>query len=709
MLCNIHFTRLLLFAFPFIYSQNQKITPYLRYLSVKILWACIIMLLCTRLAFAQSADTDSLRNALYFAKDGTFQADTSTINTLNDLAAAYRFSELDTTEKYARIALQKAKEADFKKGYLFATYLLGTVHFNRGDYQQIYEIASAALDKAEPDKFPRERALLNQLIGLSYASQGQYEPGLNYFFKARNLFAALGDDNGSFQNLNNIGVSYLKLEDYKSALNIFLELDSLRTLEPATISIPVNLGFIYFELGEIERSEYHLIRVLNFEAENFDQRALGLSNFKLGEIKLLRQDYNGALDHFKRSIDVYEKMGNQLEKVQSLNGIAQTKLKQGNLSEAITYADQAFSIANKHKGLPETNTSAKTLYEIYKTTGDYDQALKFHELHKSLSDSLNNVDISREVGRLEAEYEYRERELELREAQQKQNIENARQVANRNTFILISLSLLLIAVVVAFAQHRNSKLRKKANELLRDKNEQIELQANKLQEMNEIKTHLFSIIAHDLRGPLSSLYGFITLNEMKALSVEQIEKMIPELAEKFKYTSNLLNNLLNWAKSQLEGYRVIPENFDLKTQFTENRKVLSSQANEKNVELIDHLPEQVQVYADKNMIGLVMLNLLSNAIKFTPEYGRIEASTEEKENMVQFSIKDNGIGISEDKLELLFSESSFYSTEGTNEEKGTGLGLILCKDFINRNGGAFWAESEEGKGSVFYFTIPKAK
>ncbi len=681
----------------------------MRYLSVKILWACILILLCTSLAFAQSADTDSLRNALHFANDGTLQADTSTINTLNDLAAAYRFLELDTTEKYARMALQKAKEADFKKGYLFASYLLGTVHFNRGDYQQIYEIASTALDEVAPGKFPHERALLNQLIGLSYASQGQYEPGLNYFFKARNLFASLGDDNGSFQNLNNIGVSYLKLEDYKSALNIFMELDSLRTLESATISIPVNLGFIYFELGEIEKSEYHLMRVLNFEADSFDQRALGLSNFKLGEIKLLRQDHKGALDHFKRSIDVYEKMGNDLEKVQSLNGIAQAKLKQGELNEAISYANQAFSIADKYQGLPETNTTAKTLYEVYKTTGDYDQALHFHELHKSLSDSLNNEDISRSIGRLEAEYEFRERELELREAQQQKNIENAKQVANRNTFILISLSLLLIAVVVVFAQHRNSKLRKKANELLREKNEQIEQQAKKMEEMNDIKTHLFSIIAHDLRGPLSSLYGFITLNEMKTLTADQIEEMIPQLAKKFKYTSNLLNNLLNWAKSQLEGYRVIPENFNLKDQFNENRKVLSSQAYEKNIEIIDHLPNQVQVYADKNMINLVLLNLLSNAIKFTPEHGRIEISTEEKENMVEFSIKDNGIGISEDKLELLFSESAFYSTEGTNEEKGTGLGLTLCKDFINRNDGSFWAESVEGKGSVFYFTIPKGE
>lgn len=658
-------------------------------------------------AFAQSVDTDSLRGALTYSKNGELRADSTTVSALNELAVAYRFSELDSTMKYAQLALGISEDINFKKGYLYATYLINTVYFNRGEYQKVYEMANAALDEAAPHKYPRERAMLNQLIGISYASQGRYQPGLRYFFKAHDLFEELDDENGVFQNLNNIGVSYLKLEDYEGALNIFMELDSLRTLEPATISIPVNLGFIYFELDEIEKAETELMRVLNFEAENFDQRALGLANFKLGEIKLLKKEYSTALKHFNRSIEVYTKLGNDLEKIQSLNGIAHTKLEQRKLAEALSYANRAFTIAEEQDGLPQKHTSAKTLYEVHKENGNFEQALHYLELHKSLSDSLQNEEISRRVGRLEAEYEYRERELELREAQQQQNINNAKQVSSRNTFILISLSLLLIAVVFAVAQYRNSKLRKKANLLLREKNEQIELQAKRLEEMNDIKMHLFSIIAHDLRGPLSSLYGFITLSEMKELTQEQTQQMIPELAEKFKYTSTLLNNLLNWAKSQLEGYKVIPENFNLADQLAENQKVLSSQANDKNIDIENTLPQSVPVYADKNMISLVLLNLLSNAIKFTPENGQIELSAEEKDERVQFSIRDNGIGISEDQLNLLLSESSFYTTDGTNDEKGTGLGLILCKDFIHRNNGTFWAESEEGEGSTFYFTIPK--
>lgn len=679
------------------------------YLPIKIWTVIAHFLLLSTAAFAQSVDTDSLRERLSYNKSGELRADSSTVNTLNELGVAYRYTALDSTMKYARLALNISEEIDFKKGYLYATYLITTVHFNRGEYQQVFELANEALDKTAPLKYPRERALLNQLIGISYASQGRYQPGLSYFFNAHDLFKKLGDENGVFQNLNNIGVSYLKLEDFESALNIFLELDSLRTLEPATISIPVNLGFIYFELGEIEKAESELMRVLNFEAENFDQRALGLANFKLGEIKLLRNEYSAALDHFNRSIEVYQKLGNDLEKIQSLNGIARTKLAQGKLKEALTYANRAFTIAENQQGLPQKHTSAKTLYEVHKATGNFEQALHYLELHKSLSDSLQNEEISRRVGRLEAEYEYRERELQLRETQQQQNIENAKQVANRNTFILISLSLLLIAVVVAIFQFRNSRLRKKANELLREKNEQIELQAKRLEELNDIKTHLFSIISHDLRGPLSSLYGFITLSEMKELTQEQTQQMIPELAEKFKYTSNLLNNLLNWAKSQLEGYKVSPEHFNLNDLSVENQKTLSPQSKDKNIEVQNLLPESVPVYADKNMISLVLLNLLSNAIKFTPENGLIKLSAEIKEEAVEFSISDNGIGISDDKLQLLFSDSSFYTTVGTNEEKGTGLGMILCKDFIQRNNGTFWVESEKGEGSTFYFTIPKGK
>ncbi|MBD3615296.1 MAG: tetratricopeptide repeat protein [Gracilimonas sp.] len=658
------------------------------------------------IAVSQSQKIDSLRQALPYSENAQLKADSSTVNILNKIGTAYRFTELDSTMYYAKLASVTAEEVKYTKGLLYAHYLIATVHFNRGEYQQAFEVASSSLTEAGADAFREERALLNQLIGISYASQGSYQPGLEHFFEARNLFEELGNENGVFQNLNNIGVSYLKLENYDRALEIFLELNSLKTLEPATISIPVNLGFIYYELGQFDKAEEQLERVLNFDGGTFDQRAIGLSTFKLGEIYLLKKEYSTALQYFKRSIEVYDVLENELEKVQSLNGIALTYLQMGNLEQALNFAERAFQIAEKLNGLPQKSTSSETLYKIHKERGDVKNALAFHEKFKAFSDSLNNNEISREVGRLEAEYQFKDRELAIREAQREKNLRTSEQISNRNMLIILTLSLLVIAVLVAYGQNRNSALRKKANKLLYEKNTQIEDQAKRLKEMNEIKTQLFSIISHDLRGPLSSLYGFITLTEMNQLSKKQIQDLIPELADKFKYTSTLLNNLLNWARSQLDGYKVAPEQFNLSTQFSENQKIQSYQASNKNIDIQNKLTPEISVYADKNMIGLVILNLLSNAIKFTPENGVIKVWSEIKGDIVRFCIQDNGVGISGKQLDMLFDETSFYTTDGTNDEKGTGLGLMLCKDFISKNKGRIWAESEVGKGSTFCFTLP---
>ncbi|MDR9418829.1 sensor histidine kinase [Gracilimonas sp.] len=205
---------------------------------------------------------------------------------------------------------------------------------------------------------------------------------------------------------------------------------------------------------------------------------------------------------------------------------------------------------------------------------------------------------------------------------------------------------------------------------------------------------------------MSSLHGFITLNEMNRLKEEDIKEMIQHLADKFKYTSTLLNNLLSWARSQLDGYSVEPTSFNIYNQVDENINVLSHQANEKNITIINETPEDTSVYADKNMINLVILNLLSNAIKFTRNNGEIKINATARDSEVKLCFEDNGIGIPPDKLEVLFEQSNFYTTDGTNDEKGTGLGLMLCSDFVAKNNGKIWAESEEGKGSTFCITLP---
>ncbi|MTI89145.1 MAG: tetratricopeptide repeat protein [Balneolaceae bacterium] len=646
---------------------------------------------------------------IQYTTDGELTPDTSNVLILIEIFDTYRFVEQDSAFKYASLALEIAERLNFARGILIATYSKGSMYFTQGNYQEIYDMAFTALQQADTSKYRAEQARLNQLLGISYASQGYYEPGLRYFMRAKNMFDAIGNEMGAMQNLVNIGVSYLKTQNYTKALDIFVRIDSLRGLKPATISVPVNLGFIYYEMGEYQKAEYHLKRVINFEGEKFDRRSLGLATFKLGEIHLAQKQYDQALNFFSQSIEIYEKLGNKSEKLQALNGIARTYLLTRKLKQAEDYALQVYNTALEHNALPDKQTSSETLHRIYRQQGDFQNAYKYLSLYKSYSDSMQNDEISKKIGRLEAEFDFQKKELELINEQRQQNAEHARTVSEHRTYLFITFSLLAIAVVVASLLYRNSKLRKKANRLLQEKNEEIEAQAKELHKMNELKNHLFSILAHDLRSPLSSLHGFITLNEMDSLTQKEIQKLVPELVHRFQYTSNLLNNLLHWSKSQLEGYTVEPAEFHVKKLFGESTEVLNQKAANKDLSIQNNIDEEATVYADKNMVDLVLLNLVSNAIKFTPKEGRIEVSSSQDKGYTTICVTDTGVGITEDQLATLFDTHNFHSTPGTENEMGTGLGLTLCVDFIKRNKGKFWATSEEGIGSQFYFTLPSKK
>ncbi len=240
--------------------------------------------------------------------------------------------------------------------------------------------------------------------------------------------------------------------------------------------------------------------------------------------------------------------------------------------------------------------------------------------------------------------------------------------------------------------------------------EEIEAQSDKLQEANDMKDKLFSIIAHDLRSPINSLSGLLQLAENGTLTKLEFNKFIPELSQNVNANRQLLTNLLHWSKNQLRNEEFNPVNFDVWELIRQNVALYQTRAAEKNVSLeAQETPDIYMVCADKGMIDLVIRNLVANAVKFTKACGQISVwAEEEDENRISVHVKDDGEGISQENIKKIFG-SKMFSTRGTDNEKGTGLGLKLCKEFVNKNGGEIHLESEEGKGSEFYFTIPKSK
>ncbi len=230
-----------------------------------------------------------------------------------------------------------------------------------------------------------------------------------------------------------------------------------------------------------------------------------------------------------------------------------------------------------------------------------------------------------------------------------------------------------------------------------------------LRDLNTMKDKFFSVIAHDLRSPFQGLLGMasILVDEGVDLDVVERNEFTKKLYEGLKTQFALLDNLLTWSRLQRGVIEFIPSNNDLNSEIIETCAVLNNSFEEKNITLYNELPGKLNAFYDKNMIATVLRNLLSNAIKFTKEGGTITISASERENDFIVSVKDSGVGMNEENVSRLFRIDSLYSQRGTNDEGGTGLGLILCKEFVEKHSGKIWVVSELDKGSTFSFTIGK--
>lgn len=232
-----------------------------------------------------------------------------------------------------------------------------------------------------------------------------------------------------------------------------------------------------------------------------------------------------------------------------------------------------------------------------------------------------------------------------------------------------------------------------------------------LEDANKSKDKFFSIIAHDLRSPFSSILGYSGLlkEDYDILTDEERKDMIENIFNSGKSAFSLLENLLIWAKSQTHGIEFNPENIDLSVAVIDVINLLKQQADAKYIKLISEIKFGTLVLADTNMLKTILRNLISNGIKFTDEKGKILISAKTGNKIVEVSIKDNGIGMSEDLKNKIFNVGSSVTKTGTAGEKGTGLGLLLCKEFIDRHNCIISVESEVGKGTTFKFTLPKMK
>lgn len=252
----------------------------------------------------------------------------------------------------------------------------------------------------------------------------------------------------------------------------------------------------------------------------------------------------------------------------------------------------------------------------------------------------------------------------------------------------------------------NIKVSNQNNEIA-EKAKLLEQQTTRLNEMDNFKNTLFSIISHDLKAPLYALRNLFQEVEKQKLPACEVRQLVPEVLKDLTYATELTENLLSWAKSQMTGGTVSPHIIKVSPMIMEIEQLMRLQAEQKEIKIECLLKDSLSIYADSDMIRLVIRNLLSNAIKFTPYGGTVTVVTAATENDVEIIIKDTGEGMDDAMLEKI-RDNNYHTTQGTAGERGTGLGLMLCREFLIKNNGLLHIESSKGKGSTFSFTLPVA-
>ncbi|MDA0195844.1 MAG: HAMP domain-containing sensor histidine kinase [Bacteroidetes bacterium] len=332
--------------------------------------------------------------------------------------------------------------------------------------------------------------------------------------------------------------------------------------------------------------------------------------------------------------------------------------------------------------------------------GRFSEAYLFRDLSSIYQDSLINTFTKNQLD----VFNYQQTRSELALLRKEREVEQI-QTQNQQYLIYGLTSISLLTALLAYVFNQSRKEKAKANESLEQKNTEISAQRTELDELNKVKDRMLAIISHDFRTPLISLQNIIVMVEEKMITAEELKKVIPAISLEMQGAKSLLENLLNWARSHMHGDFVKPSRLVLHHIVDAQVAGFKKQLSDKNIEVINDVDEDIVALADSNLISLVIRNILGNSLKFCDMNGEIRVTAENDNKKVVCCVSDNGVGIPPEKLETLFNKA-IISSQGTSGEKGSGIGLTLCRDFIELTGGRIWAESEEGIGSKFFISMP---
>lgn len=572
-------------------------------------------------------------------------------------------SSPDQVIDYSNQLYDVSQSSDNYKGAGYSLLDQGVAYRMKGDLERSFEILISSVSFFERANYYEGVAKSYSELAITYTQNGDSKNSLLYNSRAIEVLRKTKDDQVLAISLLNTGFSYFTINNLDTALAYYNE------AEPIFEEIGLEIGKAY----------------------TIGNRALVY--WKQGRLETAKED-------LFRAINMLEPLGDQYGMADYYNQLGNIFLEQNQNREAIKYTAIGLEMA-KAEGLKEQVRDASLLLsKLYKEQNDYEKSLNYQEEYIAYKDSIQDQETTQRLADLRTDFEVGQKQAEV----------DLLSVQKRNQQVVsVGLgAILLLTGIFAFITLKNYREKNRINQLLESQAVQLKEQKGELERLNSTKDKFFSIISHDLRGPVNSFMGVSKLIRyfVESKDTDQLIEVADEMETSVGRLSSLLDNLLNWAMQQQGHFPNVPEKVSSKELVEGVLDTFENMASGKRIQLRSEIVEDVELWADSNMTHTIIRNLVNNAIKFTPEEGTVRVSVKTADGFAEIAVSDTGVGIPKGKFETLFGLHAKKSTYGTTGEKGLGLGLQLVHEFLEVNQGSITLESEEGVGTTFTVRLP---
>ncbi len=607
-----------------------------------------------------------------------------------------------TKQSYIEELGKAATADDFHRqfGAMIETYHKGTLDFNNDDVREIIRIAKS---KSFADQV---LARVYGWAGFTYGD-GRMHEAIIYFLESASLYAKQGKRANESLCYFNIALIQHKAENYAEAKENYDRAlqGPIDSLDHRTVINCYNgLALINREGKHLDEAEAEFRNAYNLAVEKKDSAWIGILLGNIGSIFLREGSYDSALSYYQKNLALIRNTPESENEIETYAHLSRVYLGKDNLDLAFAYLDSAVRFIDTRKiAFSDFFNPMDDINELYALAwarkGDYKKAFEYYsKYHEVTAEKQSRVN-GRNLKQLQLTYSYKEQQNEL-ELLQKINEANLETIRKQQLLEYAFVFIIALLSLMAFLTYNTSRQRKQLNKDLARTNSELE-------RLNTMKNRLFSVISHDLRTPLANLQSILELIKSGDLNANDLATVAGKLGQQVKSSGHVLENLLEWAKSELNESKSNPTEVHLSPLVDEVIRQFEADLMAKNISIVNEIPAGTVAWVDKNQIEIVFRNLIANAIKFTHMDGEVKIGAASYSTTTQIAIKDTGVGMTPDQLKGLFQPNKLLSTPGTNKEKGSGIGLLITKELVTTNSGFIEVESVKGAGTMFSLTFPR--